>query len=149
MQRAGQWLKSVQQSDGAFGESANSYQDPTQKGQGPATASQTSWGAMALQAIYGADDPDVERALQWLADTQLSVEDIGDPSLNPDNDPAGSWVETWFTGTGFPRVFYLRYHLYRMYFPVMALGRYLSAHGLAPDEQPLVRLKPKVELAEA
>ncbi|MBM4115283.1 MAG: hypothetical protein FJ252_05355, partial [Phycisphaerae bacterium] len=46
-------------------------------------------------------------------------------------DPAGSWCETEFTGTGFPKVFYLRYHLYRLYFPLMALGRYARAHGAA------------------
>ena len=47
---------------------------------------------------------------------------------NPDGDSPGSWVETEFTGTGFPRVFYLRYHLYRLYFPLMAIGRFLAAH---------------------
>ncbi len=109
VQKAGRWLRSVQQSDGSFGESADSYEDPTLKGQGPATASQTSWGTMALMAIYGPRDPDVERGIRWLIKTQLD---------------SGTWDETWFTGTGFPRVFYLRYHLYRLYFPIMCLGRY-------------------------
>ena len=131
IQRAGAWLKSVQQADGSFGESANSYVDSTLMGQGPSTASQTSWGAMALLAVYGAEDPDVLRALEWLADTQLDADAAADPSRNPDRDPCGSWSETEFTGTGFPKVFYLRYHLYRLYFPVMALGRFLKAHGVS------------------
>jgi len=111
IQRAGQWLKSVQQHDGSFGESADSYEDESLKGQGPPTPSQTAWGAMGMMAVFGPDDPDVQRALKWLCDTQLDT---------------GTWDEPWFTGTGFPRVFYLRYHLYRLYFPVMALGRWRS-----------------------
>lgn len=133
IQRAGAWLKSVQQADGSFGESANSYVDPSLMGQGPSTASQTSWGAMALLAVYGAEDPDVLRALEWLAATQLDASAAADPAQNPDRDPAGSWSETEFTGTGFPKVFYLRYHLYRLYFPVMALGRYLAAQENLTD----------------
>ncbi|MBL9149688.1 MAG: squalene--hopene cyclase [Phycisphaerae bacterium] len=131
IQRAGRWLKSVQKPDGSFGESANSYEDPRLKGQGPATASQTAWAAMVLQEIYGKDDPDLLRAIRWLAATQLSVADAADPARNPDRDPPGSWVETEFTGTGFPKVFYLRYHLYRLYFPTMAIGRFCRAHGMA------------------
>ena len=130
IQRAGAWIKSVQKPDGSFGESANSYEDPDLKGQGPSTASQTAWAAMVLQEIYGPRDPDLLRAIRWLADTQLTPDQAADPLWNPDGDPAGSWVETWFTGTGFPRVFYLRYHLYRLYFPLMALGRFLSAYGI-------------------
>lgn len=112
IQRAGDWLKSVQHEDGSFGESAHTYEDPDTKGQGPSTASQTSWGAMALMAIYGPEDPDVIRAINWLRETQR---------------PDGGWDEKWFTGTGFPRVFYLRYHLYRLYFPIMAMGRWHQA----------------------
>ena len=114
VQRAGRWLKSVQKPDGSFGESADSYEDPSLKGQGPSTASQTAWATMGLMAVYGPDDPDVHRGLQWLIDTQL---------------PSGTWDEKWFTGTGFPRVFYLRYHLYRLYFPIMCLGRWLGQVG--------------------
>lgn len=130
LQRAGVWLKSVQKLDGSFGESADSYEDPSLKGQGPSTASQTAWGAMALQAVFGCEDPDVLRALEWLAATQLDAAAAADLARNPDGDPAGSWHEPWFTGTGFPRVFYLRYHLYRLYFPMMALGRFLAAHDM-------------------
>jgi squalene-hopene/tetraprenyl-beta-curcumene cyclase len=127
--RAGAWVKSVQKSDGSFGETANSYMDPGLRGTGPSTASQTAWGAMILQEVYGPEDPDLVRALEWLAHTQLDADSAARADLNPDGDPAGSWRETEFTGTGFPKVFYLRYHLYRLYFPVMAIGRFLQAHG--------------------
>jgi len=148
IQRAGRWIKSVQQEDGSFGETANSYIDKTMKGRGPSTASQTAWAAMILQEIYGEHDPDLQRAIEWLANTQLTKAQAADRALKPDGDPAGSWCEPWFTGTGFPRVFYLRYHLYRLYFPVMAIGRYLAAHGVsmndAPIEQPVIKMMPKV-----
>lgn len=109
IQRAATWLRSVQKPDGSFGETAESYDDPTLKGTGHSTPSQTAWGAMGLMAVVGANDPDVERALLWLADYQLS---------------SGNWDEQFYTGTGFPKVFYLNYHLYRLYFPVTALARY-------------------------
>jgi squalene-hopene/tetraprenyl-beta-curcumene cyclase len=144
LRRAGRWIKSVQQADGSFGESANSYEDPALKGQGPSTASQTAWAAMILQEIFGRDDPDLRRAIAWLVRTQLDEEAAGDPARNPDGDPAGSWAEPWFTGTGFPRVFYLRYHLYRLYFPVMAIGRFLAAHGVSLRPPAVARLKPKL-----
>jgi squalene-hopene/tetraprenyl-beta-curcumene cyclase len=120
-------VKSVQKADGSFGESANSYENPSLKGQGPSTASQTAWAAMILQEIYGANDPELQRAVEWLARTQLTPADAADPLKNPDGDPAGSWCETEFTGTGFPKVFYLRYHMYRLYFPLMAMGRFVQA----------------------
>jgi len=121
IQKSGQWLKSVQKEDGSFGESADSYENPSLKGQGPSTASQTAWATMAMMAIYGPADADVQRGIRWLIDTQLTED-------HPEtDDPAGSWQEEYFTGTGFPRVFYLRYHLYRLYFPLMAIGRWLGA----------------------
>ena len=147
VRRAGRWIKSVQAQDGSFGESANSYEDPALQGRGPSTASQTAWGAMVLLELFGPHDPDLARAIRWLAETQLSEPDAVDPAINPDGDPAGSWVEPWFTGTGFPRVFYLRYHLYRLYFPVMAIGRYLAAHGISIDDGAVARVLPKVEAA--
>jgi squalene-hopene/tetraprenyl-beta-curcumene cyclase len=127
IQKAGGWLRSVQRDDGAFGESADSYDDPSLKGQGPPTASQTAWATMALQAVCGPADPAVIRGLSWLIRTQ---------------QPSGGWDEPWFTGTGFPRVFYLRYHLYRLYFPVMCLGRWLGErHGQgAASQEPGSRL---------
>jgi len=110
IQKAGAWLRSVQKDDGSFGESAETYENPSLKGNGPSTPSQTAWGIMALMAIYGPEDPSVLKGIRYLIDTQLE---------------SGTWEEPWFTGTGFPRVFYLRYHLYRLYFPIMCLGRWL------------------------
>jgi squalene-hopene/tetraprenyl-beta-curcumene cyclase len=108
-QRAADWLRSVQNADGGFGESVLSYYDPALKGQGKSTASQTAWGLIGLLATSGPDDPSVERAVAWLLEQQ-----------NPD----GTWDEPEFTGTGFPCVFYLKYHLYRNSFPLYALARY-------------------------
>ena len=111
VQKAGQWIRSVQKPDGSFGESCDTYEDESLKGTGPSTASQTAWGVMAMMSIFGPDDEGVKRGIAWLAKTQLDT---------------GNWDEPWFTGTGFPRVFYLRYHLYKLYFPVMALGRFVK-----------------------
>ena len=119
LRKSAKWLRSVQNDDGSFGESADTYEDPDSKGRGPATASQTAWGAMALMAAEGPHSPNVRKAIAWLLDTQLTQADA------ESGDAAGSWREDWFTGTGFPRVFYLRYHLYRLYFPIMAIGRWL------------------------
>ena len=104
-----------------------SYEDRSLMGTGPSTASQTAWAAMTLQEIRGADHPSVMKAIRWLCDTQLDAEAAADLAQNPDREPAGSWSETEFTGTGFPKVFYLRYHLYRHSFPLMAIGRWLEA----------------------
>jgi squalene-hopene/tetraprenyl-beta-curcumene cyclase len=109
IRKAVTWLKRVQKSDGSFGETCASYDDPSLKGQGESTASQTAWGTMALLAACGPNDPAVEAGINWLIDNQADD---------------GAWDEHWFTGTGFPKVFYLKYHLYRHYFPLMALGRY-------------------------
>jgi squalene-hopene/tetraprenyl-beta-curcumene cyclase len=110
--RAAQWLRTVQNADGGFGETVLSYYDSALKGQGRSTASQTAWGLIGLLAVDGRaalDDPAVEGAMKWLVSHQ-----------NPD----GTWDESEFTGTGFPQVFYLKYHLYRNSFPLYALARY-------------------------
>lgn len=107
--KAVEWLKSVQNSDGGFGESCESYDDPKLKGIGKSTASQTAWGLIGLLATVGAEDAAALRAVEWLIENQS--ED-------------GSWDEEEFTGTGFPCVFYLKYHLYRNSFPLYALARY-------------------------
>ena len=103
------WLEAHQNPDGGWGEDLRSYVDLDQAGRGTSTASQTAWALMALLAAGGAADA-VDRGVAWLATTQL--ED-------------GSWDEPEFTGTGFPGDFYINYHLYRMAFPVSALGRYV------------------------
>ncbi len=107
--RAAEWLKSAQNADGGFGESVESYEDPSRKGQGKSTASQTAWAMIGLLAVFGPEDASVQRAVQYLVERQ-------------NND--GSWNEDEFTGTGFPTVFYLKYHLYRNSFPLYALARY-------------------------
>ncbi len=116
--RAVDWLRSVQNPDGGFGESIASYDDSSRKGKGPSTPSQTAWAIIGLLASVGADNPAVERAVAWLLEKQ-----------NPD----GSWDEDEFTGTGFPRVFYLKYHLYRNSFPLYALARYRNLRDGAPE----------------
>lgn len=107
IRRASSWLKSVQNDDGGWGESCDSYADPTLKGIGPSTASQTAWALMGLMCAGEADCEAVIRGIDYLIHTQR---------------PDGTWDENIFTGTGFPKVFYLRYHLYRHSFPLMALG---------------------------
>jgi squalene-hopene/tetraprenyl-beta-curcumene cyclase len=108
------WLLAYQQASGGWGESPDSYADPRLRGQGPATASQTAWAVLGLLAAGLHHHPATARGIHYLLDTQS--ED-------------GSWDEPEFTGTGFPRVFYLRYHLYPIYFPLMALSRYTVAIG--------------------
>ena len=108
-QRAVTWLRDVQKADGSFGESLWSYTDPATKGQGNSTASQTAWGLIGLLAGTQANDSAVQRAVAYLVHQQ-----------NTD----GSWSEAEFTGTGFPGVFYLKYHLYRNSFPLYALARF-------------------------
>ncbi|HEY1622163.1 MAG TPA: squalene--hopene cyclase [Streptosporangiaceae bacterium] len=104
------WLRAHQNQDGGWGEDLRSYDDPSLAGQGTSTASQTAWALLALLAAGERDGTAAARGVQWLADTQ-TVE--------------GTWDEPWFTGTGFPRDFYINYHLYRLAFPVSALGRYV------------------------
>ncbi|MBS1840130.1 MAG: squalene--hopene cyclase [Acidobacteria bacterium] len=109
--RAANWLKSVQKPDGSFGESLRSYDDPKTKGQGASTPSQTAWGLIGLMAAADPGDPAIASAAEYLVRQQ-------------NND--GSWSESEFTGTGFPCVFYLKYHLYRNSFPVYALARFYN-----------------------
>ena len=122
VRRAAGWLLSIQKPDGSFGESCDSYEDPSLKGKGESTASQTAWGAMGLMAACGLANPAVDRAIHWLVEHQGAD---------------GNWEEDFYTGTGFPKVFYLKYHLYRLYFPLTALARYrrLSQMRLLTDEQ--------------
>jgi squalene-hopene/tetraprenyl-beta-curcumene cyclase len=115
VRRAVRWLKDVQNADGGWGESCRSYDDPAEAGQGPSTASQTAWAVLGLIAAGEATSPEVRGGIEYLMGTQ-----------NAD----GGWTEEPFTGTGFPRVFYLKYHMYPVYFPLMALGRYLSGFGI-------------------
>ncbi|HKD52356.1 MAG TPA: squalene--hopene cyclase [Candidatus Acidoferrum sp.] len=116
--RAVDWLRSVQKADGSFGESLLSYDRPSTKGQGTSTASQTAWGLIGLLASAGTEDPAVAKAVDYLVHRQQAD---------------GSWGEPEFTGTGFPGVFYLKYHLYRNSFPVYALARYSNQSRKAEE----------------
>jgi squalene-hopene/tetraprenyl-beta-curcumene cyclase len=111
IRRAVRWLLDHQNADGGWGEDLRSYADPAWIGRGATTASQTAWALLALLAAGGADEA-VERGVSWLVSAQR---------------PDGSWDEPQFTGTGFPRDFYINYHLYRIVFPISALGRYVAA----------------------
>ncbi len=126
-QRAAEWLRGVQNADGGWGESCASYDDPALKGKAPSTPSQTAWSLIGLLAMGDPTDPAVTRGVRYLLDRQ---------------QPDGSWAEDAFTGTGFPRVFYLKYHLYRNSFPLYALARYSRMiEGSEPVEE--IRLVPK------
>jgi squalene-hopene/tetraprenyl-beta-curcumene cyclase len=107
--RAVAWLRSVQNADGGWGECLESYANKALMGKGPSTASQTAWALMGLLAYVPPEDAAVQRGVAWLLDRQ---------------NARGSWDEEEFTGTGFPNHFYLRYNLYRHYFPMMALARF-------------------------
>ncbi len=113
------WLLTHQQESGAWGESADTYEHPHLRGQGNATASQTAWAVMGLLAAGLEQHPAVIRGIRYLAVTQ---------------EEDGTWEESEFTGTGFPRVFYLRYHYYPIYFPLLALAQWAKKVGplLAP-----------------
>ncbi len=128
--KARDWLESVQNADGGWGERCNTYDDPVFKGKGPSTASQTAWALMGLCAF---DDPhreSIRRGIEYLARMQ-----------NED----GSWTENEITGTGFPRVFYLKYDMYRNAWPLLALATYrkildravakTNGHASGPNSQ--------------
>lgn len=114
--RGRDWIESCQNEDGGWGETPASYDNPALKGRGPSTASQTAWALMGILACGDADRSSVRRGATYLCRLQ-----------NPD----GSWPEELITGTGFPKVFYLKYDLYRNNWPLLALSDYrkmLVAH---------------------
>ncbi len=110
--RAGEWIRSVQNPDGGWGESPSSYEHPRHQAAGPSTPSQTAWALLGLFASGDFESGSVRDGMRYLLDSQT---------------PQGAWKEEACTGSGFPRVFYLRYHMYPLYFPLMALGEFL--HG--------------------
>jgi len=119
--KARDWIESVQHEDGGWGERCNTYDDPVFKGQGPSTASQTAWALMGLCAFDEPERPSIVRGIEYLVRMQ-----------NQD----GSWTEHETTGTGFPKVFYLKYDMYRNSWPLLALAVYrrmiVQSNG-APD----------------
>jgi squalene-hopene/tetraprenyl-beta-curcumene cyclase len=110
-----EWLSRHQQPCGGWGETPESYADPSLAGQGTPTASQTAWAVAGLVAAGRHGSREAQRGVQWLATRQRAD---------------GGWDEREFTGTGFPKVFYLRYHYYPIYFPLMALARFSQAAGV-------------------
>ena len=109
VRRAANWLREHQNGDGGWGELPASYDRPESKGTGPSTASQTAW---ALLGLFAAGEFESD-AVRWGVDFLLERQ-----------RPAGDWLDRPWTGTGFPKVFYLRYHLYATYFPLQALSAY-------------------------
>ncbi|KAM3098580.1 squalene--hopene cyclase [Phormidesmis sp. 146-35] len=113
LERGANWLVSVQNFDGGWGETCESYKNPSLKGTGNSTASQTAWAVIGLLAVGEATGQfswaALDRGIYYLISTQQSD---------------GTWDESDFTGTGFPGHFYLKYHLYQQHFPLTALGRY-------------------------
>ena len=107
--KAVEWLKSRQNPDGGWGESCRSYDDPSLAGLGTSTPSQTSWALLGLMAAGQSDGEAVRRGIRYLLDCR---------------NAGGGWDESLYTGTGFPKVFYLRYHGYSRFFPLWALGAY-------------------------
>jgi squalene-hopene/tetraprenyl-beta-curcumene cyclase len=118
MRRAVEWLAAIQNTDGGWGEDGSSYKlDYHGYEAAPSTASQTAWAVLGLIAAGALDHPAVARGVKFLAETQGAE---------------GYWTEPRYTATGFPRVFYLRYHGYAKYFPLWALARYRNLrHGNA------------------
>jgi squalene-hopene/tetraprenyl-beta-curcumene cyclase len=109
LESSANWLSRVQNSDGGWGETPETYADPLKKGMGPSTASQTAWALMTLFAKGDFESETVQRGIEYLVNTQQID---------------GNWEEPFFTGTGFPTVCYLRYEMYCSYFPLMALAEY-------------------------
>lgn len=109
--RGRDWLESCQNNDGGWGETCGTYENPSTKGIGESTASQTAWAIMGICACGDLDRPSIQRGLRYLLNSQK---------------PDGSWDEDQITGTGFPRVFYLKYDMYRQNFPLLALATYVN-----------------------
>jgi squalene-hopene/tetraprenyl-beta-curcumene cyclase len=120
VQQAAEWIRMVQNSDGGWGETAGTYDDPTTRGVGPSTPSQTAWALLGLLAANDTRSDSVAKGIRWLIERQH--EDGSWDELMP-----GRNGESYYTGTGFPRVFYLGYHLYKQYFPLLALSTYEKA----------------------
>jgi squalene-hopene/tetraprenyl-beta-curcumene cyclase len=110
--RAVGWLISKQNEDGGWGETCETYRNPGLKGKGPSTASQTAWALSGLIAAGKVLSSNVEKGIEYLLRTQ---------------NEEGDWSENYYTGTGFPKAFYLKYDLYRIYFPLLTLGQYRSS----------------------
>ena len=120
VQQAAEWIRMVQNADGGWGETCGTYDDPSQRGVGVSTPSQTAWAVLGLLAAGDTRSDSVAKGVRWLVERQQE-----DGSW--DERMPGRNGESFYTGTGFPRVFYLGYHLYRQYFPLLALTTYRSS----------------------
>jgi squalene-hopene/tetraprenyl-beta-curcumene cyclase len=116
--RGAVWLRSVQNADGGWGETTDTYKNPSLRGQGPSTASQTAWALIGLLETV--------KRLKKLGDEFTPAIECGVDFLIRTQRQDGNWDEPEFTGTGFPVHFYLNYHQYRLHFPLSALGRYAT-----------------------
>jgi squalene-hopene/tetraprenyl-beta-curcumene cyclase len=121
VQMAAKWIRSVQNSDGGWGETCGTYDDSMTRGLGPSTPSQTAWGVLGLLAAGDTGSESVAKGVGWLLSRQ-GADGSWDESLG-----SGPARQSRYTATGFPKVFYLAYHLYRQYFPLLALSRYQRA----------------------
>lgn len=128
IQQAAEWVRSVQNADGGWGETCGTYDDSNQRGIGPSTPSQTAWALLGLLAAGDTRSDSVAKGVRWL--TERQHEDGSWDELVP-----GRNGESYYTGTGFPRVFYLGYHLYKQYFPLLALTTYQRAMEREAAEQ--------------
>lgn len=126
VQAGAEWLITHQHADGGWGELPDTYDHPERRGRGPATPSQTAWAVMGLIAAGKQSHRAVLQGVRFLLDHW---------------SPEEGWDEPYFTGTGFPRVFYLRYHLYALYFPMMALAKFAA---LAQHDPPPFRSRVRV-----
>ncbi len=121
IQRAADWIRGVQNPDGGWGETCGTYDDPGTRGIGPSTPSQTAWGLLALQAAGQSGSAAAARGAEWLLARQKP-----DGSWD-ESTGSGPYRQSLYTASGFPKVFYLAYHLYRQYFPLLALTGYRRA----------------------
>lgn len=128
VRKAVDWLFSCQNGDGGWGETCSSYDDPSLAGSGTSTASQTAWALLALMAAGETGHAAVQAGVRYL-------------TANYNN----GWDERHFTGTGFPRVFYLRYHGYSLFFPVWALAVYSRYQNGIATAQEMVRKRHVIE----